>query len=38
VRCAQTVRRVSIACSDAQGKAYVYAAIDAGHRAVNDLG
>ena len=29
---------ISIANSDAQGKAYVYAAIDAGYRAVNDLG
>jgi spermidine dehydrogenase len=29
---------ISIACSDAQGKAYANAAIDAGYRAVNDLG
>jgi spermidine dehydrogenase len=29
---------ISIANSDAQGKAYVYAAIDAAYRAVNDLG
>jgi len=28
---------VSIACSDAQGKAYVYSAIEAAHRAVEDL-
>ncbi len=38
VRARKPFGAVSIACSDAQGKAYVYSAIDAAHRAVNDLG
>ena len=38
IRARKPFGAVSIACSDAQGKAYVYAAIDAAHRAVNDLG
>ncbi len=38
VRARKPFGAISIACSDAQGKAYVYAAIDAAHRAVNDLG
>jgi spermidine dehydrogenase len=37
IRARQPFGAISIACSDAQGKAYAYAAIDAGHRAVNDL-
>ena len=38
VRARRPFGAISIACSDAQGKAYVYSAIDAAHRAVNDLG
>ena len=38
IRARKPFGTVSIACSDAQGKAYVYSAIDAAHRAVNDLG
>ena len=38
IRARRPFGAIAIACSDAQGKAYVYAAIDAGYRAVNDLG
>ncbi len=37
-RARKPIRGITIANSDAQGKAYVNAAIDAGYRAVNELG